>query len=409
MRKILGTSCSIVIALAGCAGPGPEVTDGSAPAAPETAPEQLAAEQPAETTPAPAVNAAPPAGATSTVALTTDTAIPTRDGRAHHWELRAFKDNRIEIFMDGHPVPADHVVRKGNHVAVVDESGTVIERLDMPPTWTPQHGDPSAAPAGYRLADGTQLTPPKAMLGGRLEAVPAGTLAHMHAEHTEATGSKCTYVANVIPDLPLAKAGIMAHDVIVMVNGSNDASPEAIRAIVRAAAPGDTITVTVVRAGQLRDAFVTLAAWEPRHMVRAVGEMNEVAPAMASGEPARAPAPLPVAAVQPAPAPTPEPTPEPKAEPAPEPVAVAQPAPEPKPAPAPEPKPAPAPAPVAQQAPAAAPSDPAMQDELAKARARIAELERRVQADEAVRKAIRPQPAPQPNATPGPARTPPAP
>ena len=33
----------------------------------------------------------------------------------------------------------------------------------------------------------------------------------------------------------------------------------------------------------------------------------------------------------------------------------------------------------------------------------------RVQADEAVRKAIRPQPAPQPNATPGPARTPPAP
>jgi len=403
MRKILGTSCSVVIALAGCAGPGPEVTDGSAPNAPETAPEtapqHAAAEKPAESMPAPAVKTAPPAGATSTVALTTDTAIPTRDGKAHRWELRAFKDNRIEVFMDGQPVPADHVVRKGNHVAVVDESGKVIERLDMPPNWTPQHGDPTAAPAGYRLADGTPLTPPKAMLGGRLEAVPAGTLAHMHVEHTEATGTKCTYVANVIPDLPLAKAGIMAHDVIVMVNGSNDASPEAIRAIVRAAAPGDTVTFTVVRAGQLRDAFVTLAAWEPKHMVRAVGQVDPVAAATASGDPARAPAPLPVAAVQPtpAPAPTPEPKPAPKAEPAP--VAVAQPAPEPK----------PAPAPVAQQAPAAAPSDPATQDELAKARARIAELERRVQADEAVRKAIRPQPAPQPSATPGPARTPPAP
>jgi len=400
MRKILGTSCSVVIALAGCAGPGPEVTDGSAPeTAPETAPQQAAAEKPAETMPAPAVKTAPPAGATSTVALTTDTAIPTRDGKAHRWELRAFKDNRIEVFMDGQPVPADHVVRKGNHVAVVDESGKVIERLDMPPTWSPQHGDPAAAPAGYRLADGTPLTPPKAMLGGRLEAVPAGTLAHMHVEHTEATGTKCTYVANVIPDLPLAKAGIMAHDVIVMVNGSNDASPEAIRAIVRAAAPGDTVTFTLVRAGQLRDAFVTLAAWEPKHMVRAVGQVDPVAAATASGDPARAPAPLPVAAVQPAPAPAPmpEPKPAPKAEPAP--VAVAQPAPEPK----------PAPAPVAQQAPAAAPSDPATQDELAKARARIAELERRVQADEAVRKAIRPQPAPQPNATPGPARTPPAP
>ncbi len=407
MRKILGTSCSVVIALAGCAGPGPEVTDGSAPAAPETAPEtapqQAAAEKPAETMPAPAVNTVPPAGATSAVKLSTDTAIPTRDGKAHRWELRAFKDNRIEVFMDGQPVPADHVVRKGNHVAVVDESGTVIERLDMPPTWSPQHGDPAAAPAGYRLADGTQLTPPKAMLGGRLEAVPAGTLAHMHVEHTEATGTKCTYVANVIPDLPLAKAGIMAHDVIVMVNGSNDASPEAIRAIVRAAAPGDTVTFTLVRAGQLRDAFVTLAAWEPKHMVRAVGQVDPVAAATASGDPARAPMPLPVAAVQPTPAPAPMPEPKP----APAPVAVAQP--EPKPAPAPAPEPKAAPAPVAQQAPAAAPSDPATQDELAKARARIAELERRVQADEAVRKAIRPQPAPQPNATPGPARTPPAP
>lgn len=239
--------------------------------------------------------------------------------------------------MDGQPVDPSRVARKGNHVAVVDAKGTVIERLDLPANWTPEHGkQPTGA---YRAVDGHELVPPKTMLGGRLEAVPNSLLAHLHAEHTDASGTKCAYVANVITGLPMAKAGMKAHDIIVAVNGSPDASPEAIRAVVKAAAPGDVIRFRVLRAGELRDLSVALAEWDPKYMVRGIGQKD---------------APEPATAVQ-APAPT-----------------------------------APAPMPT---------TDPALRDELTKARERIAELERRMQGDDAVRKAIRPAPAPQPNAT----------
>ena len=267
---------------------------------------------------------------------------PARDGKAHRWELRAFADNRVEVWMDSEPVPAERIVREGNRIAVVDAGGTVIERLDMPAAWTPAHGAPEA-PGTYRTIDGELLVPPAAMLGGRLEPVPPATLAHLNAAHTAADGSHCAYVATVIAGLPLDQAGIRAHDVIVAVNGSPNASPDEVRAVVRAAKAGDTVAFAVIRAGQRRDAAVTLAAWDPRHMVRPFGANERPAPATASAEPLPAAAPA-----------------------------------------------APAPA------PAAAPSD-----ELAAARKRIAELEQQVRKEDAVQRAIRPQPAPQPQATGG--------
>ncbi len=324
------TLCSIAILAAGCASEGPEA---SAPEASAAMAEPAVAEATSEQA-APAAAPAPDAAAPTTGDRFAD--APARDGKAHRWELRAFADNHVEVWMDSEPVPAERIVRDGNRVAVVDAGGTVIERLDMPASWTPQHGAPEAA-GTYRTLDGKVLVPPATMLGGRLEPIPAAALAHLNAAHTEADGSHCAYVANVIAGLPLDQAGVQAHDVIVAVNGSPNASPEEVRAVVRAAKPGDVISFVVLRAGQRRDAAVTLAAWDPKHMVRQVGEVAPQVPATASTEP------LPAAA--------------------------------------------------APAAPAAAPSD-----ELAAARKRIAELEQQVRKEDAVHRAIRPQPAPQPNA-----------
>lgn len=311
------TLCSIAILASGCASEAPSeplpVTAVDAPA------EQSPAVAPA---PEPAAAQAPAGGSTFATA-------PARDGKAHRWELRAFADDHVEVWMDSEPVPAERIVRDGHRVAVIDASGTVIERLDLPAAWTPQHGAPEA-PGTYRTLDGKVLVPPAAMLGGRLEPVPPAALAHLNAAHTAADGSHCAYVANVIAGLPLDQAGIRAHDVIVAVNGSPNASPDEVRAVVRAAKPGDAVSFAVVRAGQRREMAVTLAAWDPKHMVRRVGEAAPVAPATASTEP---------------------------------------------------------------MAPAAPPSD-----ELAAARKRIAELEAQVRKEDAVQRAIRPQPAPQPNA-----------
>jgi hypothetical protein len=383
MRATLISTCCITLALAGCASTEQPTepsmaTDGAetsgeasvsgesgassttaAPAdelataveRPATEPKQMTAEMP-----------------TAVAQSPTDT-LPTRDGQAHRWELRAFSGDRIEVFMDSQPVPPDHVVRKGNHVAVINDQGTVIERLDIPDTWTPEHGTKADAPGVYHTRDGATLTAPKAMLGGRLEAVPPATLAHLHAEHTTSSGAECAYVAQVIPGLALEQAGIMPHDVIVAINGSSNASPDAIRAVVRAAAPGEHVKFVVVRAGQKREADVTLIPWEAKHMLRAVGQVDAVAPATASS----APGPDSAAAAASAAATAAAATASANA------------------------------ASSAAAAKAAAAADPATQDELSRARARITDLERRMQADEAVRRSIRPQPMPAPTSGAAPA------
>lgn len=326
MRNIAVTPVLLAFALLGCAVDG-TATEGTAPASPAQAP------------------AAAPAdgGAPQAAALPPTHRAPVRDGKAHRWELRAFKDSHVEVWMDGERVPDARVVREGNLVAVVDDAGAVIERLDLPPNWTPAHGTPDA-PGTYRTVDGTVLVPPAAMLGGRLEPVAPATLAHLHAAHTAADGSRCTSVASVIPGLPMDKAGVRPHDVIVAVNGSSDASPGAVRAIVRAAKPGDTVTFALVRAGERREATVTLAAWDPKHMVNPLGQEQPVPPAMAAGTAPPAQPGAPAAA-----------------------------------------------APVDAQA-------AELKEQVAKLKAQVAELDRQLQAEDAVRRAVRPQPAPQPSA-----------
>ena len=383
MRATLISTCCITLALAGCASTeqpteplvatdGAETSDAASVSKESGASSAIA--EPADEL---ATAVERPATAPKQMTVVTPTAVaqsptdtrPTRDGQAHRWELRAFSGDRIEVFMDSQPVPPDHVVRKGNHVAVINDQGTVIERLDIPDTWTAEHGTKADAPGVYHTRDGATLTAPKAMLGGRLEAVPPAALAHLHAEHTMSSGAECAYVAQVIPGLALEQAGIMPHDVIVAINGSSNASPEAIREVVRAAAPGEHVKFVVVRAGQKREADVTLIPWEAKHMLRAVGQVDAVAPATASS----APGPDSAAAAASTAA-----------------TAAAA-------------KASANAASSAAAAKAAAAADPATQDELSRARARITDLERRMQADEAVRRSIRPQPMPAPTSGPAPA------
>ena len=331
--------------------PAPVPEPPSAPA-PEPAPEPTP-----EPTPAPPQEPAPeppPAPAPTLPDLSTmapEQLAPARDGRAHRYELRAFDDGHVEVWMDGTRVPDERIYRRDSIVAVLGADGGIVERLDLPANWTPAHGTPPA-PGTYLTFDGKVLVPPAAMLGGRLETVSPAVLAHMHAEHTAPDGGQCAAVGMVIPDLPMATAGIRPHDIIVAVDGSPNASPEAIRAIVRAKKPGDSIAFSVVRAGRRTETTVTLAAWDPKHMVRPLGAPMPKPPTTAASHPAgagSAPTPTP-ANVAPAPA-------------------------------------APTPAPAA---------TPATEAELAAARARIAELEQQMKSESAVRKAIRPQPAPPP-------------
>ncbi len=199
-------------------------------------------------------------------------ATPTRDGQAHRYELRAYGTD-VEVYMDGQPVPADRVRMHANQVGVLDANGTVIERLDLPANWTedaqkattPSAGDPF----DFRDVAGNKLVPPKVMLGGRLVEPTTAVLKHLGDRGVNR--DRASMVTNVIPELPLALAGIENDDIILAVNEVPDADPATIRAVLRTMKPGDAVTFRVLRGKQVMDVRVIASAWEAQHMVRPLG------------------------------------------------------------------------------------------------------------------------------------------
>lgn len=69
---------------------------------------------------------------------------------------------------------------------------------------------------------------------------------------------RCTLVTGVIAGRPADRAGLRRYDVITTADGCEPVSPGRLREIIRAKAPGDTLTLRVIRNGQPMDVVVTL-------------------------------------------------------------------------------------------------------------------------------------------------------
>ena len=67
-------------------------------------------------------------------------------------------------------------------------------------------------------------------------------------------------IGELLPDSPAANAGVEEHDVIQQVDGQTVKALPDLQKILRAASPGQEITVTVVRGEATKELKVTLAA-----------------------------------------------------------------------------------------------------------------------------------------------------
>ena len=104
----------------------------------------------------------------------------------------------------------------------------------------------------------------------RLLVITAGSLMHMVLAVVILTGVFTTAgqsqfgsgvrVTAVGEAMPAALAGITADDVVVAVDGRAVSAEEGLSPIVRSFVPGDTVTVTVERAGRVVDVPVTLGS-----------------------------------------------------------------------------------------------------------------------------------------------------
>ncbi len=92
---------------------------------------------------------------------------------------------------------------------------------------------------------------------------PAPPVAFLGVTGTDpATGRGGGLVTDVQADSPAAKAGIEEGDLIVTMDGEEITGMSELAAAVRARAPGDRVTLTIVRDGKERSLEVTLAARE---------------------------------------------------------------------------------------------------------------------------------------------------
>lgn len=117
----------------------------------------------------------------------------------------------------------------------------------------------------YVDVNGHILTPPPVMLGVTMEQ-PGRSL----TKHLGINPARTTLLVDVIPGLPAAKAGLEDHDLVVAVNGSEDASPHDIRNRLKDMKAGDAITFTIRRGINNKTVTLQAVAWQAEHMVRPI-------------------------------------------------------------------------------------------------------------------------------------------
>lgn len=168
------------------------------------------------------------------------------------------------VWIDGVQVAEEHLRHTPESIEVVSSSGAVLQTIPLP------------KPA----------EPPPVMLGARLEMPGAGIARHLSIDPTT-----CSIITSVMPDGPSAKAGLEAWDIVVAVDGTEPATPQAVRSLLRAKSPGDAVTLRVRRAQDTRDVVVTLSAWTQVPLPLEVQPLGAMGPATAAPAAKAAPTP----------------------------------------------------------------------------------------------------------------------
>jgi S1-C subfamily serine protease len=87
---------------------------------------------------------------------------------------------------------------------------------------------------------------PRRMIGvtmGRVDGALASQL-------TDVDPERSTLILGVIGDMPADRAGVKEHDIVVQIDGSDDASPDDLARAIRRKDAGEELKLRVIRAGQ---------------------------------------------------------------------------------------------------------------------------------------------------------------
>lgn len=86
---------------------------------------------------------------------------------------------------------------------------------------------------------------------GPVDGALASQLAGVDADRS-------TLILGVIGDMPAERAGVREHDIVVQIDGSDEASPDDLGRAIRRKGPGEEIRLRVLRAGAPVDLTIVM-------------------------------------------------------------------------------------------------------------------------------------------------------
>jgi len=160
-----------------------------------------------------------------------------------HVHLRAtLREGVLAVTRDGQPLPAGLIVRDGSTVRVRDEEGRLVATFEI------DSEGRATIPAGWSFSGPLQWLserPSRRVIGIRTGAVEPALARHLGLGDGEGV-----LVTEVIEGHPAAEAGLEPLDVIVAIDGARPATLESLKDALAEKSEGDTISLTVARAGR---------------------------------------------------------------------------------------------------------------------------------------------------------------
>lgn len=112
-----------------------------------------------------------------------------------------------------------------------------------------RHGGPSRSDEGFSSYSSHSAQ-------NRRIGIEIASISDATAAQAGVNPAHVTLITSVIPGTPADKAGLRPWDIIAAIDGREVANPHSLRGAVEAKADGESLTLTIVRAGQRQQIVV---------------------------------------------------------------------------------------------------------------------------------------------------------
>lgn len=179
------------------------------------------------------------------------------DDGEHSYEVKIVNGVVEFAAIDGERISKDRVRTEPERVVFLSDNGETLYEFKVPAmtqsAWAPKDGD------GQQFVIEARVERPKVMLGINLSE-PGDA---MRKQLKLGKDQQVILVEKVIEGLPAQRAGLEDYDVILSIDGGDDANPERLTKVLREKSPGDTLKLVVLRGGERKEIVAKLDAYDP--------------------------------------------------------------------------------------------------------------------------------------------------